>query len=296
LLATIGVQCLGVAAWTHVGETPLFELLVFDWEWPEETGSLIERVAVLKLLALGVLLFLFGLLALFTHWPRTPGWLVVLTALSLASIASWQLVLTLCQWFRGEGFRPMLSWGALEDRLLGYFVFGEEAVRWGAPLALILWLPWPGRQQISWRRVGTVLWLLRLAAAGTFSVHGYEAIRTNARFIDLIIAAGYRLLDQQVSEPTAGRILLVIGIIDIALALLLVTRRWRWVAFYMAAWGFITATSRVILLGPGGYPEMLLRAANGGVPLAIGLAWLYLPPKSFTPDSTMEPIHAPPSV
>ena len=46
-----------------------------------------------------------------------------------------------------------------------------------------------------------------------------------------------------------------------------------WVAGYMGAWGIITALARVVYAGPAGLADCLVRAANGGAPLALWLGW-----------------------
>ena len=118
-------------------------------------------------------------------------------------------------------------------------------------------------------------WMLRLATAATFIVHGVEAIRLNPAFIDLLIGSAGNLLWMSLSESTATILLYAIGIIDIVLAILLLCTRWRWIPWYLALWGFITACSRITAAGLIGlasaYPETLIRVANGGVPLAIAI-------------------------
>jgi hypothetical protein len=41
------------------------------------------------------------------------------------------------------------------------------------------------------------------------------------------------------------------------------------IAIYMAAWGLLTAYSRVAAGGMDAWPEMFIRAANAGAPLTL---------------------------
>ena len=62
----------------------------------------------------------------------------------------------------------------------------------------------------------------------------------------------------------------------------------------MALWGIITACSRITANGWEAYPEALIRAANGGLPLAILLYWLnrqrLKPTRDVPEESTHETV------
>ena len=90
-----------------------------------------------------------------------------------------------------------------------------KATRWLAPVALALLLH---------RRLGNtstrsiVEWLLRVAAAATFTAHGIKAFELHGPFQDLIYAAGDRV-DIEISPAIAGVALKVIGAIDVLVAI-----------------------------------------------------------------------------
>ena len=107
----------------------------------------------------------------------------------------------------------------------------------------------------------------------TFAVHGYEALRGNARFVDLILSADRTFFGGSLSEHAARLCLTPIGLVDLGLAVAILLSRRPSVAGYMAGWGLITALARSIHSGGDGLWETLVRAPNCGVPLAICLYW-----------------------
>lgn len=163
----------------------------------------------------------------------------------------------------------------------------SHAVRVAAPLGLAL-LPLHAGEELNCGATKTTLalWVLLLGAAATFTAHGIEALQHFGRFVDLIIGSAKQWLGWSVSQATAEQLLTVIGIQDILLALMLLSRRWRWVAGWMAIWGLSTALSRVTTMGGGSWHQSLIRIANGGVPLALFLGWWHLVRPKGTPQKS----------
>lgn len=115
------------------------------------------------------------------------------------------------------------------------------------------------------------MWILRISVAGEFFGHGVFAIQGKKAWIGWFAAFG-------ISDVSlATKLLLVIGIIDITLAILIFTRPARIVILWMALWGFWTAILRPIVGEP--IWDFIERWANWGAPLALLLliGW----PKSF---------------
>lgn len=149
-----------------------------------------------------------------------------------------------------------------------------HAVRIAAPLGLALLLPEP-RKLFNQRpaRTSIGVWILLIGTAATFAAHGMEALGHYGRFVDLMIGSAQRWLGWDLSQSAAETSLTLIGIHDLLLAALLLSRRWRWVAGWMALWGFATALSRMTAMGGSSWYESAIRIANAGVPLALYLAW-----------------------
>jgi len=240
------LQCLGMAARRfHLGlESPLGGMMYFEWGWSESVMLQVEDAVAVAMVAAALLTLI------------RPCWLV------LVPVAIWMALVPWAAWQRDEGFIPWLE-------------PVEHAVRFLVPLALAGLEFWPPRRALSrWRAAG-VMWLLRIGAALTFIGHGIAALEHNPHFIDLILTAGERLLSVQVSEDTARQALTIIGVVDVAVALNLLWAQLPAVAIWMTFWGLLTAASRLVYFGVDpGYVEFLIRAVNGGAPLALAIWWL----------------------
>ena len=107
----------------------------------------------------------------------------------------------------------------------------------------------------------TVEWVLRIAVAGEFIGHGVFAIQGKKDWVGWFSQFG-------VSDPgTATQLLLIIGVLDIAFAILVLIRPVRLALLWMVFWGFWTALLRPLV----GMPvwDFMERWANWGAPLAL---------------------------
>ena len=104
-------------------------------------------------------------------------------------------------------------------------------------------------------------WVLRIAVAGEFIGHGVFALQGKKQWIDWFSIFG-------VSDVgTASQLLFLVGITDIALALLILVKPIRIALLWMAFWGFWTALVRPLVGEP--IWDFVERWANWGVPLAL---------------------------
>lgn len=104
-------------------------------------------------------------------------------------------------------------------------------------------------------------WILRIAVAGEFIGHGLLAIGGKADWVKWIVQMIH------VSAPTATTLLLAIGISDLIVAAIVLTRPVRLVLLWAAFWGFWTALVRP-LVGVG-WLDFVERSTNWGAPLAL---------------------------
>ena len=116
-----------------------------------------------------------------------------------------------------------------------------------------------------------VEWVLRISVAGEFIGHGVFAVQGKKDWIGWVAKFG-------VSDAgTATQLLFLIGIMDIALAILILIKPVRLALLWMVFWGLWTALLRPIV----GMPvwDFVERWANWGAPLALLLTrgW----PKTF---------------
>jgi hypothetical protein len=184
--------------------------------------------------------------------------LLLSAALALCGTRSWWIGFA-ALWFLGEaGARMLLRGHALPELALL-----AHSARYLLPLALLL---------ASRERTGWAEGCLRWAAALTFAAHGIEALNHVPGFLDLLLLTARRF-GLPVSEAQAAGLLTVIGVLDLALAGLIVVRRVRGVALYMAFWGAVTLASRVTAGGLAQWQEALVRLPNAAAPAALFFLW-----------------------
>jgi len=104
-------------------------------------------------------------------------------------------------------------------------------------------------------------WLLRVGVAGEFAGHGLLAIQGKQDWIGWISQMTSANLE------TATTLLLVVGILDVIVAIIVLTRPIKPVLLWAALWGFWTALVRP-LVGQS-WLDFVERSANWAAPLAL---------------------------
>lgn len=104
-------------------------------------------------------------------------------------------------------------------------------------------------------------WVLRIAVAGEFIGHGVFALQGKQAWIEWFSIFGIS------DTGLATQLLFLVGLIDIALALLILIKPVRIVLLWMAFWGFWTALLRPIVGEP--IWDFVERWPNWGAPLAL---------------------------
>ena len=104
-------------------------------------------------------------------------------------------------------------------------------------------------------------WLLRIGVAGEFIGHGLLAIGGKADWVGWISQMIH------VGAPMAATMLLMIGILDVLVAVSILVRPVRPVLLWAAFWGFWTALVRP-LVGQS-VLDFIERSANWAAPLAL---------------------------
>ena len=173
-----------------------------------------------------------------------------------------------------------ISWASfLGDRFHATDLIGHAA-RYSAPLALLVMRGEHCSSPVVFRRLE---WVLRLAMAGTFVGHGLCAYWLKPGFADLIVGTADTFLGAdweaaEARERFALAVLPWIGRMDFVLAalFLLPGKHLRAVALLMGVWGVVTAASRMTAFGWERWPDLLVRAANGGIPLLFWWRWKVL--------------------
>lgn len=105
-------------------------------------------------------------------------------------------------------------------------------------------------------------WILRIAVAGEFIGHGVFALQAKASWFAYFKPFG-------ITDPsTITTILMVVGAIDLLLALLVLIKPIRPAILWMAVWGLFTAMIRWPI-GNDPIWDFIERWANWGAPLAL---------------------------
>lgn len=235
---SVAVMCVGTSARWLPYDSAVFGLLYFDHGFVGETAA--ARIDDGLFIALAVA----GLLVL-TPFVRPAAALIAIVMLVLAG----------CETIGAPRWPEIIPL--------------EQAVRFVTPLAL--WFGLDRTRRIEPSRRGAFELALRLGVAATFVGHGLAAWSLEPGFLDLLFSAQRNLLGTDLEQVNAERLLRVIGAVDFAVAALLLTTRWRGVAWWMAFWGLLTATARMVHAGVDAWPETGLRIPNSGIPLAIAI-------------------------
>lgn len=268
LRIAVALQCVGYA-W-QVGVLHVSPLFSWLWGQPDTGGLGLSEIAAMRVeqaLAAGLAL---AAVSALVRPSRLLLWFATLFTATFA-YASWRT---------SSGFQADLSWLALGpvrsalESIANLLPFATAAARIVLPLVLLLVYWSPARKLLGVAVTPAAEWMARVAIAFTFASHGLEALQHYGPFVDMLIVAADRLLDWRIEESLAKQVLTTIGVIDVIVAVLIVTRRWRAVAWYMAAWGGITALARVVVYGTAsGWHPCVIRSAHWVLPLVLALAW-----------------------
>lgn len=107
-----------------------------------------------------------------------------------------------------------------------------------------------------------VEWVLRIGVAGAFFGHGMFALQGKEGWFKYFEAVG-------ISNPEIIiTLLLLVGILDVALALVVLIRPIKVALLWMAFWGLVTALIRWPI-GPDPIWDFIERFANWAAPLAL---------------------------
>ena len=106
-----------------------------------------------------------------------------------------------------------------------------------------------------------VEWLLRIGVAGEFLGHGLLAIEGKTDWVKWIVQLA------SVSMPTAENLLFWVGVFDVVIAVIVLTRPIKLALLWAAFWGFWTALVRP-LVGLD-WLDFVERSANWAAPLAL---------------------------
>ncbi len=104
-------------------------------------------------------------------------------------------------------------------------------------------------------------WALRIGVAGEFLGHGLLGVQKKADWV------GWMMRFTHLSHDTAAMMVMLVGIMDVIIALIVLFKPMNPVLLWATFWGFWTALIRP-LMGVG-WLDFIERFANFGAPLAL---------------------------
>ncbi len=104
-------------------------------------------------------------------------------------------------------------------------------------------------------------WILRIAIFGEFLGHGVFAIQGKQAWI------GWTQQLTGLDPAVAKTFILVVGMVDVLIALSVLVKPMRWVLIWATVWGFWTALLRPLVGEP--IWDFVERWANWGAPLTL---------------------------
>lgn len=248
LRIAFAIRCYGLGKqylWNEFeADSTIFSTLLFEWKYSESFAQRVDDTGMLTMAAAAVIVVLTGF---FMH-HRFARWVA---GGALVFAIAWELLLPLTHMIRG-------------GEMLSQWALAEHGLRIAVPVALLI-LSFSDRLQPT-------EWILRIAVAATFGIHGIKAWLAAPTFVTMIIASCQNLLEFWPEQSTAELILKVICVADLMVAAMIVVCRWPRVALYASVWALITAFGRYTSSSLG-WPETLLRAAHVGGPFVLYLQW-----------------------
>ncbi|MET2984307.1 hypothetical protein [Aureibaculum conchae] len=109
-------------------------------------------------------------------------------------------------------------------------------------------------------KIKSMEWLLRIAVSMTFLGHGIFAIQSNPSWIKYLEFVGF-------SIETAEKVIVIIGVLDVLVAITILIKPYKYVVLWAFLWTFSTALIRP-LAGESIW-QFVERASNWSVPLAL---------------------------
>ncbi len=114
---------------------------------------------------------------------------------------------------------------------------------------------------MAWSNEKKIEWTLRVALFGEFLGHGIFALQLKQRFVEMLTTM------TGIAGPAAGKLLMLIGGVDVIIAILALVYPFRLMLMWATLWGFMTALARPVAGDP--IWDFVERWPNWGVPLAL---------------------------
>jgi hypothetical protein len=230
LKSAILLQCIGIFFILLSGSS-VESLFFLEFDLDQSYSKFVENSIAFVVLFLGFTIFI---------QPKT---LTLILLFLLIFIISWIT--------QKQGGIPFANWS-----------IPAHALRIVTPIGLLLLI----KNSHDFSKAYTIL-ILGLAV--TFFTHGIEALSLHPRFIDYLLVFSNKFLSYNLQQSMAELILKIIGCLDIIMAILVIVQPKPGIFIWMAYWGLVTASVRMVELGWNMYPELLVRASHFLIPVSL---------------------------
>ena len=160
--------------------------------------------------------------------------------------------------------------------LLSYFNGGKAFIelsllsaisKWWLPILSLYAMTCYYKQQVSLSR--WFVFAIQFSIFLIFMAHGIGSFLDNGLYIDYIIGFVRDYTALSIKQQQAEELLIVIGIIDVTVAVLVLIKPFKALIYWVIFWGFLTALLRIVDASILNYAEFLMRVPHFGLPLVL---------------------------
>lgn len=184
----------------------------------------------------------------------------------------WPLLIAISTWMLAQPVAAIVThFGAIPQ-----IEPAQDAIRWIAPIVLLLVDFWPPRLKFTITRYEMAIGFLRVGVAATFLAGGVLLIHHSAHaspLAEMLVRGAERLKLATLSPARAQFLLGVLGGLECGVGLALVFGRSLPAAAAATVVGFASAALPTVANGTAGYHDTLTRLIEGGAALALTAAW-----------------------
>lgn len=106
-----------------------------------------------------------------------------------------------------------------------------------------------------------------------FMSHGIGCFLKNSLYVDYIIGFVGDYTPFSIRQRGAEQLLIIIGIIDVVVAVLVLIKPFKYLLYWLIFWGFLTSLLRIVDASILNYVEFLMRVPHFGLPLVLLLVY-----------------------
>jgi len=160
--------------------------------------------------------------------------------------------------------------------LLSYFNGGKAFIelsllsaisKWWLPTLTLYAMSCYYKRQVSLSR--WFVFAIQLSIFIIFMAHGIGCFLENGLYTDYILGFVRDYTTFSIKQQQAEQLLTLIGIIDVTVAVLVLSKPFKALIYWVIFWGFLTSLLRIVDASILNYDEFLMRVPHFGLPLVL---------------------------